>query len=514
MGGAKNCPETPRQKMIGVMYLVLTAMLALNVSSSILEGFSMVDSSLHTSIESSLFRNKKAYEDFKELNSTNPEKYGQWLAKANEVKVKSDELYNYIENFKKEIVKMVDSDDANDSAYVKQIKDKANLDKPAEYAILKGNGKKLKDKIDGFSKYLIDLSAGDQVKANLFKSIFSTSAIKSPDGSKRPWEEAIFEDVPVAAVVTVLTKYQSDVRAAEAEMVQFLKGRSDASDLRVNKLQALVIPESKYVIKGDRFKAKIVLSAVDTTAKPTFSINGAGLPTSKDGIFGLYEVGCSSTGQKKFSGSISFKDNYGNTKTMPFSDEYMVGEPTATMSNEDLNVVYRGIDNKFSVSVPGIAAANIAVRVDGGSASQTAPGKFIIRAQRDGEIKINVFAKINNKEQQMGGANYRVKYLPDPKGFLIASDGRIIKGSPTISALKSSTLSAMYGPDELVKANFDVKSFIVIVKGLSPQTVNGNRIPANYVDKVMRGDMFIITNIKAVGPDQRVRDLPAMVFQL
>jgi gliding motility-associated protein GldM len=149
MGGAKNCPETPRQKMIGVMYLVLTAMLALNVSSSILEGFSMVDSSLHTSIESSLFRNEKAYEDFKELNSTNPEKYGQWLAKANEVKVKSDELYNYIEAFKKEIVKMVDKDDANDSAYVKQIKDKANLDKPAEYAILKGNGKKLKDKIDG-----------------------------------------------------------------------------------------------------------------------------------------------------------------------------------------------------------------------------------------------------------------------------------------------------------------------------------------------------------------------------
>lgn len=513
MSGAKNCPETPRQRMIGMMYLVLTAMLALNVSSSILEGFSMVDSSLHTTIESANFRNKKAFADFEELEKANSTKYKQWLDEARVVKAKSDELYGFIETFKKDIIKLVDKDAYNDSAYVKQIQDKGNTDKPAQYAVLEGKGKILKQKINEYAAYMIKLSGDDSSKKDLFKTIFSTQDVKQHDGAKKSWEIAMFEDVPVAAVVTVLTKYQSDIRASEAEMVNFLKGKSDATDLRVNKLEALVIPESKYVIRGDRFKAKIVLSAVDTTATPSFSVNGATLP--RNGIYGVYEVGCGTTGPKKFSGVITYKDNYGNAKTKSFTDEYMVGEPTATMSNEDLNVVYKGIDNKFSVSVPGVAAANISVRVEGGSAAQSTPGRFVIRAQRDGEIKINVFAKVNGKEQQMGSANYRVKYLPDPKAFLNFGEGKQSRGGGiNPQMLRSSSMIASYGPDELVKANFEVKSFTVIAKGLPPQSINGTKIPSGFIDKLVKGDILMINNIKAVGPDQKLRDLGSMSFQL
>ncbi|MFT3752932.1 MAG: gliding motility protein GldM [Paludibacter sp.] len=506
MGGAKNCPETPRQKMIGMMYLVLTAMLALNVSSSILEGFTMVDNSLHTTITSANERNKAQYSDFQFLYDKNPTKVKEWLEKAKQVKAKSDELYNYIEKFKVDIVKLTDADEANDSAYVKQIKAKDNLDKAGEYGIVKGNGKKLREKINDYTKFLVDLSAGNEAKIKMYQSIFATAKT----GGK-PWEEAMFESMPVAAVVTILTKYQSDVRAAEAEIVQYLKAQTDASDFRVNKIQAFVIPDSRYVIRGDRYKAQIVLSAVDSTQTPQYYVNGASVPK------GLYEVGCTSVGPKTYSGQISIPGNDGIMRSYPFKGDYMVGEPSATMSNEDLNVVYKGIDNKFSVSVPGVAAANISIRVDGGSGTQVSPGRFIIRPARDGEIRINVFAKIDKKDLAMGGANYRVKYLPDPKAFLQPNDAGakpIRGGFMSPSLLKSSALIASYGNDELVKANFTVTGFTMIAKGLTPQTVSGSRLSSNFVDKLLKGDILMINNIKAVGPDQKVRDLGSISIQL
>lgn len=144
MSGAKNGPETPRQRMIVIMYLVLMAMLALNVSSSVLDGFTMVDNNLHTTIESSEVRNKALYSDFQDLFDKNPDKVREWLDKVSLVREKSDNFYKYIERFKVEIVKMTDNKAANDSAYVRQIIAKDDMDKPGEYALTRGNGKILK----------------------------------------------------------------------------------------------------------------------------------------------------------------------------------------------------------------------------------------------------------------------------------------------------------------------------------------------------------------------------------
>jgi len=508
MSGAKNCPETPRQKMIGMMYLVLTAMLALNVSSSILEGFSMVDNSLHTTIESANFRNNAQYQDFQSLYDKNPTKVKEWLDKAKIVKSKSDELFNYIEKFKVDIIKLADVKEANDSAYVKQVKNKDNLDKAGEYGLLKGNGKILKQKINDYSNFLVQLSEGNQTKINMYKSIFSTN--KSRDG--KSWEYSMFEMMPIAAVVTILTKYQSDVRASEAEIVQFLKAQTDASDFRVNKIQAFVIPESKYIIKGDRYKARIVLSAVDSTQTPNYFVNGAALPKT-----GLYEVPCGTVGPKKYSGQISIPGNDGVLRSYKFDADYMVGEPTATLSNEDLNVVYKGIDNKFSVSVPGVAAANISIAVEGGSSTQNGPGRYIIRTTRDGEIKINVFAKIDKQNLRMGGGIYRTKNLPDPTAYLQPSDAnaKLVKGGyMSLSSAKSCKLIASYGNDELIKANFTVTSFTMIARGSAPLTINGSRLAGSFLDRLAKGEILILSNIKAVGPDQVTRDLGSMFIQL
>ena len=162
MGGAKNCPETPRQKMIGMMYLVLTAMLALNVSTDILNGFTLVDDSLHSSIAASDTRNAKLYRDFKAANADNPEKTQEWYDKAIEVQKRADSLFNYIQNFKEQIAiltdgqKKVDAWKAQGMDPTMHIEGKDNLDKTAQYAINEGHGIELKEMV----AYYRDFAAG------------------------------------------------------------------------------------------------------------------------------------------------------------------------------------------------------------------------------------------------------------------------------------------------------------------------------------------------------------------
>ncbi|MDR3653808.1 MAG: gliding motility protein GldM [Paludibacter sp.] len=513
MSGAKNCPETPRQKMIGMMYLVLTAMLALNVSSEILNGFTLVDNSLHTTIESSEIRNNALYKDFKNLSEINPDKVKKWLDKAIVVKQKSDDLYNFIEKFKVHIVRMTDKEKANDSAYVKQIIAKDNLDKPEEYAITEGNAIILRKKIEDYKNFLIQLSANNPTKQKMYEDVFATKG--GIDGKK--WENVVFEMMPISAVVTILTKYQSDVRSAEAEVVQDLKGQTDVKDFRVNKVSALVVPVSKYVIRGSRYSSQIVLSAVDSTAKPDYYI-GSSLINK-----GLYEVNCNKTGSFTYSGFIKLKRDDGSITTYPFKSDYIVGEPSATVSNEDLNVVYRGIDNKFSISVPGVASENVSVRVSGGTAQKIANGRFIIRANQDGEINIGVFAKIEGKELAMGGGMYRVKYIPDPKSFLQYSDAggitRLLQdGNLSKRILKSNSISviASYGQDELIKANFTVTSFtmVTIFGSVSTSGSHFNSRMLNDIEKLEGNDFVTLKNIKAVGPDGKVRSLGLIQVQI
>ena len=511
MSGAKNCPETPRQRMIGMMYLVLTAMLALNVSSEILNGFSMLDLSLHKNIESLNSRNIGSYQEFQAAFDKNKDKVKPWLDKAKLVREKSDHLFKYIEDFKVKIIKMADGKDANDSAYVSQIKAKDNQDKVSEYALTLKHGYELKKNIEDYRNFLIQLSNNNPSKVRLYQTIFSTTT----ERNSKPWTDAMFENMPLSAVVTILTKFQNDIRSTESDIIEYLKSQTDASDFRVNRMDAFVIPDSKYVIKGDRFKAKIVLSAVDSTKQPSCYVNGGLVPK------GNYEALCLTAGQKTFSGQIVFAGNDGIPISKSFKCDYMVGEPTATLSNEDLNVVYRGIDNKFSISVPGVATENVTARAIGATLNKVG-GKYIIRPTQDGEITINVYAKINNKEIPMGGGSYRVKYIPDPKSFLQYNDAgnipRVIQdGVLTKRTLKSGvTVIASYGQDELIKANFTVTSFTMVTIFGSVNT-SGSKLNSRMlsdIDKLEGGDILTLKNIKAVGPDGKQRSLGLVQVQI
>ena len=232
MGGAKNCPETPRQKMIGMMYLVLTAMLALNVSTDILNGFTLVDNSLHSSISASDTRNGKLYKDFQKANIENPEKTQEWYDKAIEVQKRADSLYNYVQNFKEQIAILADGQKRVNELKAQgldptmHIEGNSNLDVTAQYAIVQGNGAILKETVAYYRDYAAGLAEQDAELRNSIKQSLATErGYNNHEKDSCDWEIAIFEGMPVGASITILTKMQNDIRATEGQLIQYLIDR-------------------------------------------------------------------------------------------------------------------------------------------------------------------------------------------------------------------------------------------------------------------------------------------------
>lgn len=508
MGGAKNCPETPRQKMIGMMYLVLTAMLALNVSTDILNGFTLVDDSLHSSMEASVTRNEKLYRDFKEATNQNPEKMQEWYDDAIELKHRADSLWNYIQDFKTQIAILADGQKkvaereqlTGDGA--RNIEGNSNLDVTAQYAIVQGNGTILKQMVAMYRDYIVELADDDAELRNEFTRVFATDkGWNAHEQDSCDWEVAIFEGMPVGASITILTKMQNDVRTTESEMIQYLMDRTDAGDLRVNKLNAYIIPKSDYVIRGGKYSAQIILAAVDSTQRPEYYVEGQRINDQ-----GLYEVVASSVGLRKFKGQIAYLNPASDEmEYLPFESEYTVGEPSVTISNNDLNIMYRGYNNQFSISVPGISNEKIKVDVAGASVSRSG-GLWIIKpGDASKKVTITVSAELEGRMQPMGSREYRVKALPKPGAYFKSGETEYQDGNIARGALlnPNATVIASYGPDGLLDLPFKITSFKVNINGVITEA-KGDRFTKDQLarlGKLKKGAIVVITDIRAKGPD-------------
>lgn len=509
---SKNCPETPRQKMIGMMYLVLTAMLALNVSKNVLDAFTKIDEGLRNTIYSNDKQNQGMYSDFEKQAQKDPIKVKQWLDLAKQVKVKSDALFKTIDNYKYGLVKKADGDEADKKALIIESKD--NIDVAKQYANEARNGQKLKAQIDDYRDFLVKLNNGNAAKQDMINKLFNTGKYY------QKWSDDLFESQPLVSVVANLTKYQADVRSAEAQTVQYLRSKADLQDFNLNKLAVVVDAESGYVIQGGTYKAKIYLAAYDENKVSSYQyfVNGSSLGSRNE-----LSIGASGVGPHTYKVSVRIPKNDGTWETVESEHpyQYVVGKPSATMSNVDLNVVYRGYDNKFRISVPGVPESSI--RVSASGASITRSGDFyIVRPQQDNDITISVSAEINGRVAPMGSEKFRVKYLPDPTAYFQYTDGggvpRAIREEKLSKRfLKSnSTVVANYGPDALVKANFSVTSFTLSALGTSIP-VSGNRFNSRQlglIEELEGGDDVFIKNIVAVGPDGRPRKLGTISIQL
>ena len=505
---ANNSKLSPRQKMINLMYIVLTAMLALNVSSDVLDGFVQVHHSLERSNENVARRNEAIYSQLRTLAEKNPEKAMSWFDKAQQVSTETDRLLNYVDSLTKLVVVRADGSKADPS----NIKNRDNLEAAAVVMLSPRNplGQKLRMHIDKYREELL-AELPDTAKIPLINAALSTSPIKR-DGENTPvvWEEAKFDQQPVVAAVTHLTKLKNDILYAEGEVLASLLSQVDAGDVRVNELNAFVIPNSRLVMRGGQYEANIVLAAIDTTMRPEIFINNARI-----GDKGVYTVGANSVGNFDYTGYINVPHPDGTSTRHPFSGSYTVMEPMATVSPTMMNVLYDGIDNPISIAVPGVSTKDISANMTNGTLTRNGD-KWVARPKGVGkEAVITVTANIDGRQTEMAKTTFRIRKLPDPTAFISYQDGNRFKGGKiSKDALLSSPGIEAAIDDGIIDAKFNVTSFQTIILdqmgNAMPDNSDGSKFSKRQKEKferLQRGKRLFISNIKATGPDGISRDL-------
>lgn len=499
--------------MINLMYVVLMAMLALNVSTEVLNGFSIVEDSLRRTTANSAKENGAIYDDFDAQMKANPQKVKEWFDKAQAVRRMSDSLYNYIDQLKTAIVVEADGEDGN----VHDIRNKESLEAANQVMLApgRGQGQKLYDAINSFRQRMLAMT-DDEHERRIIDSNLATKLPKNATTMGKNWQEYMFESMPTAAAVTLLSKIQSDVRYAEGEILHRLVSNIDVKDIRVNALNAFVIPNSQTIVRGDRFSARIVMAAVDTTQVPDIFIGGRQV-NLKDG---LYEMTTTRTGDFTLAGYIQTTDGGGNAIRRDFEQKYTVVDPSATVSADLMNMLYAGYSNPISVSVPGVPLNKVQATMTGGTLQPVGPGKYIARPTQVGSTAVITVTSTNTgRPQQMGQFSFRVRKLPDPTPYIAMKDEQ---GNPSRyrgGGLQKGLLVASDGigaaiDDGILDIAFNVLGFETVffdnMGNAVPMVSDGRHFSARQKEtfrKLTRNKRFYISRITAVGPDGIQRKL-------
>jgi len=504
----KKRPVSPRQKMINLMYVVLMAMLALNVSTEVLNGFSLVEESLRRTTTNTSKENEAIYEAFDAQLKANHTKVKPWYDKAMEVKHMSDSLYNLAMDLKEAIVKEADGSDGD----VKNIVNREDLEAANQVMLApgRGRGKELYDAINSFRTRIVAMIT-DQKQKKIINNNLSTNIPSDAMTMGKNWQEYMFEDMPVAAAVTLLSKLQSDVRYAEGEVLHSLSNNIDMKDIRVNQLNAYVIPTSQTVISGAPFQARIVMAALDTTQQPKVFIGGKEVKL-KDGN---YSFTTGRTGDFTFSGYMTMVNGDGEEVRRDFSQKYTVVAPSATVSADLMNMLYAGYNNPISVSVPGVPLNKVSATMSGGSLQQKGPGKYIARPSKVGQdVKISVISNASGRPQKMGEFTFRVRKLPDPTPYLSFGTTRYKGGALSKQQLMSVTSLHAAIDDGLLDIPFRVTGFETVffdnMGNAVPQASDGANFSSRQMEmfrKLPRNRRFYISRVHATGPDGIARTL-------
>lgn len=526
-GGSNNIARmSPRQRMINLMYIVLTAMLALNVSSDVLNGFSQVQASLQKTTDSMSAKNASQFRYLQQLAQEYPEQVAPFLKTGEQIKARTAALYSEIEKIKVMIAREADGDGAD----YKSLLNKDDLEASSAVLLdpLTERGKALRLKIDEYRKYILSIIS-DPDKRKAVDELLSTASpnVKGTVGPTS-WEQRNFEGMPVIASITYLTHIQSNLRQAESDayssVINAISTETgiDVGEMKVSSLSAYVIPRSTMVMSGGQYEADIVLAAVDTASMPRVYVGGRLVPDGK------LRLGASGLGNHEYSGYIEVLKADGSTGKYPFKSTYTVIEPMATISPTMMNVLYAGIDNPISISAPGVPMGAINATITAGSLTRKGD-QWTARCSAVGStVDIKVSATLEGRAVSLGSMTFRVRKLPDPLPYIGIKDsnGNTVRYKGTPKRISKAALMGAHGigaalDDGILDINYSVVSFSTVffdsMGNAIPENSNGSAFSARQVEQFKRlkpGKSFFITGIKAHGPDGITRDIPPMEVAL
>lgn len=515
-----SLPKEPRQLMINLMYLVLTAMLALNVSSEILHAFQVINQSITSSNSAIEAKNNELYKSFDEQENQEGQKdrVKPFNDKAKQARKLAQDMIAYLNDVKERVIE--ESGGYEDDGEIKR-----------------------KDNIDAATFLLVEHKGGDTLKSNLlelrekFLSLVSdpyresvakdlpikiAEVEKNDNNPQGDWSTAYFHNMPTMAVVTLISKFQNDIRNSESIIVNQLAKEAGDIQVKFDAFQAIAIPTPSYALEGQKVTASVLLAAYNNQINPEVTYS-SGHETRVDSGIAHWEEIATGIGVKTVKGTVSI-DLGGRKETREYSFQYTVGSTGASIQLDKMNVFYIGVPNPITVSAAGYSLQDVSVSIDGADVQEDKEkgiGHYIIKVNKPGEVDANIMAKTAEKGVvKVGGMKVRVKFIPDPTAKIAGKTG---------GAMPSNIFKAQQGILAVLD-NFDFDARFVVTsyefsmlpkRGelLGPYKVQGpylkkDKNVAQLIDRAKPGDRVYIEEIRARGPDGRTRALTSITLLL
>jgi gliding motility-associated protein GldM len=489
---------TPRQKMINMMYLVLTALLALNVSAEILNAFKTVNGSITRSNSMIDTKNEKVVKLLEAERKNQPEKVAELMTIVKQVQDKSTDITKYINTLEDGLNK-AEGD--------------ADLEVGTRLLAEGKDGDLLRQKLEDYKKQI-----GTAMNKYPLPSDIPVDVTPPPPGeggTKQSWQMAYFHMVPKVAALTILNKFKNDVKNTDAMCMDRLAKEAVSVEVTLDKFEPLVSSKSSYVLVGDKYEATIGLGAYSTAIVPEVFVGGRQIEV-KDGK-ATYSVPASASGTFKVPTLVKIPKRSGGFEEAKGELEYTVGVPAgAAVMLDKMNVVYIGVDNPITVS-SGAGAEKTNLSANGGGmtiAKGAGPGKYVVRATTP-DMKAGLTVSVT------GGKTspfpIRVKRIPDPIPTL---GGRLRGGNAQPGTIKAQTGIVPVLDNFDFEARFNVESYdmVFVSKGeIFRSTTSGplfNTQMQTVLSRAKPKDVIYLEEIKVRGPDGTPRKIGQIVFTI
>ena len=505
--------QTPRQKMINLMYLVFIAMMALQMSREVLTAFGMVNESLAETNSRTTERNSSLLAGLAAKAQDQPAKFQPLLEQAQQVDALSSDFNNYLEGLKEKLV--AEMDDPQDY----ETMDKSDaLD---EYFFQSGKpsaaGEEFIAQINEYREGVIAL-IGEQFPevASQVRNKFSTEPVEDSEGVTRPWLNYHFEGYPMVASMTKFTQMQNDVKTTESEVLGRLLSGQLESEVSLTNYQAIVIPDKTAFFSGENFSGRVVLGRVDETLQfDNVVINGKEVETTSAGQVQL-NFPAGSVGEREITGELQFQEG-DSVVRIPVNSSYaVIPKPnSAVISADKMNVVYRGVANPMTISIPGVG--NVSANAPGLSSAGGA-GNYLmdVTTLQAREVTINVSGQLPGGETVSDSKTFRVKDIPRPVGTVRGEDGTVRMQRNT---LEIATIGAAL-PDFDFDVDLRVTGFKFRVPGQPTVQVRGQQLDnaaKAALRRAGRGETIQIFDVEAQlagGTNYKLKQVSPVMVEL
>jgi len=508
--------------MINLMYLVLTALLALNVTREVLNAFGTMNKSIVRSNESIDKKSEDIYSALdKAALTADSLKVKPWNTKAHAIKARTEVLVKYLEGWKDSLIAGSGGwmlGDAGDSI----MRGMDNINTTTDVFVNRKYGARLQDSMQAYINYALNMIDSVPIRKGMKKQFPLQVADQLPKTDENPkgdWSYGTFHNIPVIAGVAMLSKFQNDIKNSESMLLEYFQKQVYADDYKFNALTAIAVPNTTYALEGQPIDATIMLAAYNKDATGMSISSSAGNVPIVDGV-GHIKFNASGVGMKTVNGVITVQKN-GKNESYPFKFEYTVGTAGASLQLDKMNVMYIGVDNPVTLSASGYNIEDVSLNWDAGSGitmDATGKGQYNVKVSKQGTVGYKIMAeKREGGKVQVGGGQIRMKRIPDPVAEI---------GGVTAGLLKTGDAKVQLGvvadlKNFLYNARFTVTSYLFTWAPLNGQALSAqnqgplfNSTVQQYIERSRPGDRWIVTNIKAKGPAGDTRDIGAVVITL